>query len=105
MQLLSKQRPQSGQQRGITKQLRDFTRKPKRLSTGKTFRVLSHFKQGQSLNAIEAAQAPLFDRYLHSTVSSLENKGYRFKRHWERVWREDCQEWTELKRYWLDTSK
>jgi len=59
--------------------------------------ILAVLRSGQSLNRFEAER--LGDHCLHSTVSTLRDKGYLFHDEWERVPTRFGKE-ANVKRYW-----
>lgn len=59
--------------------------------------ILAIMKEGKSLNRFEAEN--IGDHCLHSTISTLRNKGYKFNDEWEYVKTRFGRE-VHVKRYW-----
>ena len=73
------------------------SKRPSKLAT-----ILRLFIQGHNLNRFEAEGH--HDHCLHSTVSSLEDRGVRIARHWETVPCLGGKKTVRCMRYWLDTT-
>jgi hypothetical protein len=75
---------------------------PQKTTRSKLATILSLFVRGHNLNRFEAENH--HDHCLHSTVSSLEDRGIRIARQWERVPCVGGKLTVRCKRYWLDTA-